>query len=240
MQVLCTPQSDFKGGESMTSWHDVIGPEKEKDYFRNILSYVEERRLSGVNVYPPRADVFNAFKYTALQDLRVVIIGQDPYHGPYQAHGLCFSVRPEVEIPPSLRNIYQELKNEYGDSFTIPEHGYLESWARQGVFMLNNTLTVEEGQPQSHGKIGWDRFTDVVIEKINEYTEHTVFMLWGSHAQKKCRCVDQSRHLVLTSAHPSPLSAYRGFFGCNHFLKCNEYLVAHGKKPICWQVPTDL
>lgn len=223
----------------MTTWHDVIGEEKHKDYFTQILSYVNERRKS-VNVYPPKEDVFNAFTYTPFENLKVVIIGQDPYHGPNQAHGLCFSVKPGIPLPPSLKNIYQELKNEYGNNFQIPTHGYLEHWARQGVFMLNNTLTVEQGQPQSHANIGWDKFTDKVIEQINANTNGTVFMLWGSPAQKKCKRVDSSKHLILTAPHPSPLSAYRGFFGCNHFIKCNEYLKAQGKTTIDWQIPLNI
>ncbi len=221
----------------MVSWHDVLGPEKEKDYFKNILSFVAGRRAAGARVYPPRGEVFNAFRHTALEDLKVVIIGQDPYHGPGQAHGLCFSVRPGVPPPPSLQNIFRELRDEYGEGFPFPEHGCLESWARQGVFMLNSSLTVEEGRPQSHANIGWARFTDTVIEKINECTEHTVFMLWGAPAGKKCARVDRSRHLVLTCAHPSPLSAHRGFFGCGHFRKCDAYLAEHGRTPVDWRIP---
>jgi uracil-DNA glycosylase len=220
----------------MITWHDLIGEEKEAPYFKDILSYVNKRRELGVEVYPPSADVFNAFKYTSLDNLKVVIIGQDPYHGPNQAHGLCFSVNKGIPNPPSLRNIFQELKNEYGEKFIMPEHGCLSSWAQQGVFLLNNTLTVERGHPQSHANIGWDIFTEHVIKKINDNLDHIVFMLWGSPAQKKCKCVDENKHLILKTVHPSPLSAYRGFFGCQHFIKCNEYLEKNGKSPINWQI----
>ncbi len=225
---------------SNLSWHDVIGIQKEQQYFKNIKNFVTNERLNGVDVYPKRKDVFNAFRYTSFENLKVVIIGQDPYHGPNQAHGLCFSVLPGIQVPPSLKNIYQELKNEYGDSFNIPNHGYLTSWAEQGVFLLNNTLTVRRGEPMSHAHIGWDVFTDSVIEAINAHTDHTVFMLWGSPAQKKCKKVDESRHLVLKTSHPSPLSAYRGFLGCGHFKMCNDYLIAHGKTPIDWNLPSDV
>ncbi|MGN1394160.1 MAG: uracil-DNA glycosylase [Succinivibrionaceae bacterium] len=223
----------------MTTWHDVIGLEKNKDYFKKIMNFVEDRRKTTM-VYPPKEDVFNAFKYTSFDNLKVVIIGQDPYHGPNQAHGLCFSVKPNIAIPPSLKNIYTELHSEYGDEFIIPHHGYLARWAEQGVFMLNNTLTVEAGRPQSHAQIGWNIFTDKVIEQINAYTQNTVFMLWGSPAQQKCKHVDTSKHLVLKAPHPSPLSAYRGFFGCNHFKLCNAYLVANKKNPIDWKLPLQI
>lgn len=218
------------------SWHDIIGDEKEQEYFKKILAYVQDRRKAGIEVYPPAPDVFNAFRFTNLDNLKVVIIGQDPYHGPNQAHGLCFSVNDGIPLPPSLKNIFQELKNEYGQDFNIPASGCLKSWAEQGVFLLNNTLTVERGAPQSHAKIGWDIFTDHVIQKINDNLEHVVFMLWGAPAQKKCKCVNTSKHLVLQTAHPSPLSAYRGFFGCNHFIMCNEYLRQNGKEIINWQI----
>lgn len=215
-------------------WSELIGPEKQADYFKQVMAFVNQRRAEGAVVYPPKEDVFNAFKYTSFDNLKVVIIGQDPYHGPNQAHGLCFSVNKGIDVPPSLKNIYKELHSEYGEDFIIPNHGYLASWAEQGVFLLNNTLTVEQSKPQSHAKIGWSIFTDHVIQKINDYKENVVFMLWGSPAQQKCSCVDPSKHLILTASHPSPLSAYKTFFGCNHFRLCNEYLVAHGKTPINW------
>ncbi len=218
------------------TWHDVIGNEKNKQYFIDAMTFQKERRKV-VPVYPAEHDIFNAFRYTDFNNVKVVIIGQDPYHEPGQAHGLCFSVKPGVQVPPSLQNICKELKAEYGDAFTIPNHGCLTSWARQGVFLLNNTLTVDQGAPKSHFGHGWEIFTDYVIQMINQYTEHTVFMLWGTPARSKCRSVDASRHLILTSVHPSPLSAYRGFFGCNHFRMCNDYLVQFGKTPINWQLP---
>lgn len=221
----------------MLTWHDVIGAEKQKEYFQRVMAQVKAERAQGMPIYPPERAVFNALAYTKLADIKAVIIGQDPYHGYGQAHGLCFSVLPGVKIPPSLRNIYEELHREYGNEFVIPEHGCLVSWAKQGVLLLNNTLTVREGQPQSHANLGWEEFTDKVIEAVNLYTEHTVFMLWGTPAQKKGRVVDMAKHLVLKTTHPSPLSAYRGFLGCGHFIACNKYLVECGKKPIDWRLP---
>ena len=220
----------------MKTWHDVIGREKEEQYFQETLSFVRQERESGKIIYPPAADVFNAFKYTEFDDVNVVIIGQDPYHGPNQAHGLCFSVLPGVAVPPSLLNIYKELKSDI-PNFEIPKHGYLQSWAQQGVLLLNTVLTVEAGKAHSHAKSGWERFTDKVIEVLNEEREGVVFLLWGSHAQKKGQFIDKTKHHVLTSVHPSPLSAHRGFLGCRHFSKTNALLVQAGKKPINWQVP---
>ena len=165
----------------------------------------------------------------------MVILGQDPYHGAGQAHGLAFSVRPDVVVPPSLANIYKELADDIA-GFRIPQHGYLQHWAEQGVLLLNTVLTVRAGQAHSHAALGWETFTDQVIHQLNRYREHLVFMLWGSHAQKKGAFIDRSRHLVLTAPHPSPLSAYRGFFGCRHFSQANAYLQAHGQSEIDWQV----
>lgn len=220
----------------MKTWHDVIGREKEEQYFQETLSFVRQERESGKIIYPPAADVFNAFKYTEFDDVNVVIIGQDPYHGPNQAHGLCFSVLPGVAIPPSLLNIYKELKSDI-PNFEIPKHGYLQSWAQQGVLLLNTVLTVEAGKAHSHAKSGWERFTDKVIEVLNAERKGLIFLLWGSHAQKKGQFIDKTKHHVLTSVHPSPLSAHRGFLGCQHFSKTNELLLQLGKAAIDWQVP---
>ncbi len=219
----------------MTSWSDVIGAEKQQPYFQAIMDYVQQRRDAGVEVYPPANEVFNAFDACELDKVKVVIIGQDPYHGPGQAHGLCFSVKPGVPAPPSLANMYKELAEDI-PGFQIPAHGYLQKWAEQGVLLLNTVLTVERGQAHSHARIGWETFTDNVIAQLNTHTENLVFILWGSHAQKKGKAIDRQRHRVLTGPHPSPLSAYRGFFGCKHFSATNQLLADMGKAPIDWQV----
>ncbi|NIY48950.1 uracil-DNA glycosylase [Cedecea colo] len=215
------------------TWHDVLAEEKQQPYFVNTLNTVADERAAGVTVYPPQKDVFNAFRFTELGDVKVVILGQDPYHGPGQAHGLAFSVLPGVAVPPSLSNIYKELQNNFPD-FVRPDHGYLESWARQGVMLLNTVLTVEAGKAHSHARLGWETFTDKVIELINQHLEGVVFLLWGSHAQKKGSIIDRKRHYVLQAPHPSPLSAHRGFLGCGHFAKANEYLIERGLTPIDW------
>ncbi|MEO2281602.1 uracil-DNA glycosylase [Pseudoalteromonas pernae] len=220
----------------MTSWTDLLAEQKQQAYFQDTLNYVQQRRDEGVNVYPPQELVFEAFRATAFEDVKVVILGQDPYHGPNQAHGLCFSVLPGVKPPPSLANMYKELAQDI-DGFTIPKHGYLQSWAQQGVLLLNTVLTVEEGQAHSHKHLGWEQFTDVVIEKLNEFGEGIVFLLWGAHAQKKGKRIDTTKHIVLSGPHPSPLSAHRGFFGCKHFSKANEALLSQGKEPINWLLP---
>ena len=219
----------------MQTWHEAIGAEKQQPYFQHIIHSVHNEREAGQIVYPPAADVFNAFKATEFNQVKVVILGQDPYHGAGQAHGLAFSVRPEIDIPPSLVNIYKELADDI-PGFRIPRHGCLQHWAEQGVLLLNTVLTVRAGQAHSHAALGWEQFTDRVIAQLNEYREHIVFMLWGSHAQKKGAFIDRRRHLVLSSPHPSPLSAYRGFFGCKHFSQANAYLAAHGTAVIDWQV----
>lgn len=219
----------------MKSWTDVIGKEKAQPYFQHALQQVHLARASGKTIYPPQEEVFNAFKYTAFEDVKVVILGQDPYHGANQAHGLAFSVKPEVAIPPSLLNMYKELTQDIS-GFQIPSHGYLVKWAEQGVLLLNTVLTVERGMAHSHANLGWERFTDKVIAVLNEHREKLVFLLWGSHAQKKGQIIDRTRHLVLTAPHPSPLSAHRGFFGCRHFSKTNSYLESNGMKPIDWQI----
>ncbi|WP_375751297.1 uracil-DNA glycosylase [Vibrio sp. HN007] len=220
------------------TWHDVIGREKEQEYFRQTMAFVQAERDSGKTVYPPAQDVFNAFRYTELSDVKVVILGQDPYHGPNQAHGLCFSVLPGVKTPPSLVNMYKELAQDI-PGFEIPGHGYLKSWAEQGVLLLNTVLTVEQGKAHSHSKTGWETFTDRVIEAVNEHCEGVIFLLWGAHAQKKGRVIDRNRHHVLMAPHPSPLSAHRGFFGSKHFSQTNEILSQKGFKVIDWQPKLD-
>ena len=215
------------------TWHDVLAEEKQQPYFINTLSTVAAERQSGQTIYPPQKDVFNAFRLTELGDVNVVILGQDPYHGPNQAHGLAFSVLPGVQVPPSLQNIYKELMQDI-PGFRKPDHGFLESWAKQGVMLLNTVLTVEAGKAHSHARFGWETFTDNVIAAINQHCEGVIFLLWGSHAQKKGSIIDRQRHHVLQAPHPSPLSAHRGFFGSKHFSTTNELLSAAGKKPVDW------
>lgn len=217
------------------TWADVLAREKREPYFQEVLAFVEKARVSGKVIYPRNAEVFNALALTPFEEVKVVILGQDPYHGPNQAHGLCFSVKPPTPPPPSLVNIFRELNNDLG--ITRPKHGDLESWAKQGVLLLNAVLTVEDGKPGSHAKRGWERFTSKVIEELNARRQSIVFLLWGAYAQKKAEFVDRSRHLVLTAPHPSPLSAHRGFLGCKHFSQANSYLVRHGLPPIDWNLP---
>lgn len=217
----------------MTSWSDLLAEQKQQPYFQQTLDYVHQRREQGVAVYPPQEQVFEAFRATAFEDVKVVILGQDPYHGPNQAHGLCFSVLPGVKPPPSLANMYKELAQDIA-GFSIPQHGYLQSWAHQGVLLLNTVLTVEQGQAHSHKHLGWERFTDVVIEQLNQDGKGIVFLLWGAHAQKKGKHIDTQKHHVLKAPHPSPLSAHRGFFGCGHFSKANEILTNQGQAAIDW------
>jgi uracil-DNA glycosylase len=220
----------------VNNWHDLIGPLKQSEAFKKAYAFANEQRNLGLEVYPPKGQEFNAFVYTPLNKLKVVIIGQDPYHEPHQAMGLSFSVPVGTPIPRSLMNIYKELKQEFAD-FEIPNHGNLIPWARQGVLLLNATLTVTRGKANSHANQGWEIFTDDVIAALNEQTENLVFMLWGRPAQKKGLKIDRTKHLVLETSHPSPLSVARGFAGCGHFLKCNEYLVAKQKSPIDWRLP---
>lgn len=220
------------------TWQDVIGKEKQQAYLQQTLEFVEAQREAGKIIYPPASDVFNAFQFTEFADVNVVILGQDPYHGPNQAHGLCFSVLPGVKTPPSLVNMYKELAQDI-PGFEIPEHGYLKSWADQGVLLLNTVLTVEQGQAHSHAKLGWETFTDRVIEALNQNGENIIFLLWGAHAQKKGSMIDRQKHYVLTAPHPSPLSARRGFFGCSHFSKTNQLLEVLGKPTINWQPRLD-
>lgn len=216
------------------NWSDVIGAEKQQPYFLDTMAYVAAERAVGKEIYPPEHDVFNAFRYTPFEQVKVVILGQDPYHGPNQAHGLCFSVLPGVPVPPSLVNMYKELAQDI-TGFQIPQHGYLKSWADQGVLLLNTVLTVERGQAHSHAKLGWETFTDRVIAAVNEHRQGVVFLLWGAHAQKKGRIIDRQRHHVLTAPHPSPLSAHRGFLGCRHFSQTNQLLAQQNLAAIDWQ-----
>lgn len=220
--------------DACQTWHDVLGEEKHADYFNRALTFVKKERQQGKTIYPKQNEIFNALKLTPFDQVKVVILGQDPYHGPNQAHGLCFSVRRGVSPPPSLKNIFQEIHNDLGIPF--PQHGCLEKWAKQGVLLLNAVLTVEAGKAHSHANIGWEHFTDRVIECLNEYREGLVFLLWGSQAQRKGRMIDPTRHYVLKAAHPSPLSAQRGFFGCRHFSKTNRLLTEMGRTPIDWQL----
>ncbi|HBO24917.1 MULTISPECIES: uracil-DNA glycosylase [unclassified Providencia] len=219
---------------TIPTWHNFINSEKELTYLKDTLTYVANERQKGKVIYPPQEDVFNAFNYTELADIKVVILGQDPYHGPGQAHGLSFSVRPGIKTPPSLVNMYKELEKDI-IGFERPTHGYLLSWAQQGVLLLNTVLTVEQGKAHSHAHLGWETFTDKIIATINEHTEGVVFLLWGAHAQKKGQIIDTKRHHVLKAPHPSPLSAHRGFLGCGHFSQTNELLKQQGQKPIDWQ-----
>ncbi len=214
-------------------WLKPLGAEFRKPYYRKLYEKVREEYRRGV-VFPPADDIFNAFSYTPLSEVKVLILGQDPYHEPGQAHGLCFSVRPGIEIPPSLENIYKELKDDLG--CYIPDNGYLEKWARQGVMLLNTVLTVRNHQANSHRGIGWEEFTDAAIRILNEQDRPIVFMLWGKPAQTKISMLDNPAHLILTAPHPSPLSAYRGFFGCRHFSRANAFLEKNGIAPIDWQI----
>jgi len=215
-------------------WKAQLAAQFQESYMTDLRSWLLQRAREGTEIYPPPGQWFSAFDMTPFAEVQIVILGQDPYHGPGQAHGMCFSVLPGVRIPPSLLNIYKELEAD----LDIPRasHGYLASWARQGVFLLNSVLTVERGQAAAHQNRGWEQFTDVVIDKLSNNTDNTVFMLWGGYARKKGRRIDKSRHLVLECAHPSPLSV-RGFTGCKHFSKANDYLEQHGKTPIDWQLP---
>lgn len=218
----------------MVNWSDSIGSLKKTDYFQAALQQVAKERQK-YSIYPPASQVFEAFRLTPFSDIKVVILGQDPYHGQGQAHGLAFSVQQGVAIPPSLYNVYQELKNDIVD-FRIPDHGCLLTWAQQGVFLLNTVLTVRAGSPQSHQHVGWQKFTDEVIKIVSQQRLHVVFMLWGASARSKIALIDQSKHLILQAPHPSPLSAHRGFFGCHHFSLANKFLMQHGVTPVNWQL----
>ncbi|MEZ9702794.1 uracil-DNA glycosylase [Vibrio sp. 10N.261.46.E12] len=221
------------------TWESIINDEREKEYFQSVLAFVEQQRSSGKTVYPPQDQVFSAFDMTPFESVRVVILGQDPYHGASQAHGLAFSVLPGVKIPPSLRNMYKELAQDI-EGFEIPTHGYLDSWASQGVLMLNTVLTVEEAKAHSHAKCGWEAFTDAIIAELNQRSEPIIFLLWGAHAQKKGQAIDAGKHYVLVAPHPSPLSARRGFFGCQHFSITNKLLSSMDQQPIDWRLPAEV
>ena len=214
-----------------SSWKQLLADEWEKPYFASLVAFVKEQ-YRAKTVFPPASKIFAAFDSCPVENVKVVIIGQDPYHGEGQANGLCFSVNSGIQLPPSLINIYKEIKSDIG--YLAQTDGNLENWAKQGVLLLNATLTVEAHCAGSHQRKGWETFTDAVIDKIANACSGIVFMLWGNYAIKKGELIDRSRHLVLTSAHPSPLSASRGFFGNHHFSSANEYLVAHGKEPIVW------
>lgn len=217
------------------SWRQALTPEFSSGYMQSLKEFLLAEKQAGKHIFPKGSEYFRALDLTPLDAVKVVILGQDPYHGAGQAHGLCFSVQPGVRIPPSLVNIYKEMQSDLG----IPpaRHGFLESWAKQGVLLLNSVLTVEEGRAAAHQGRGWERFTDAVIRTVNERCDHVVFLLWGSYAQKKAAFVDTSRHLVLKSVHPSPLSAHGGFFGCRHFSKANEWLAMQGRAPVDWRLP---
>lgn len=217
----------------MTDWNPLLRAEFERDYWKPLQRFVDDERERGP-VYPPRDQVFNALHLTPYADTRVMILGQDPYHGSGQAHGLAFSVQREVRIPPSLVNVHKELATDL--DISPPDHGNLESWAQRGVLLLNTTLTVRSGQAASHQGKGWEIFTDRVIEVVNDKPEHVVFILWGGHARKKKSLIDAARHTIVESAHPSPLSAHNGFFGSRPFTRANQALAAHGQPPIDWSL----
>ena len=217
-----------------SSWKAVLQSEFDKPYFEAITLFIKEEKAKGKTIYPPGPFFFNAFNTTPFSELKLVILGQDPYHNPHQAHGLSFSVPKGIPPPPSLANIYKEIHNDLG--LPIPQSGNLEQWAKQGVLLLNASLTVEANQPMSHSKIGWHIFTDAVIKTISEKKEKVVFLLWGSFAKSKLEFIDHNKHLILTAAHPSPLSAYNGFFGCKHFSKANEWLIQNGLAAIDWTI----
>jgi uracil-DNA glycosylase len=213
-------------------WRDFLKDECAKPYMKSLSKFIVGEISSGLTIFPAQGDVFNALATTDFKDVRVVILGQDPYHGAGQAHGLSFSVRKGVKLPPSLRNIYKEIELEFG--MPMPKDGDLTGWAKQGVLLLNATLTVREGNAGSHQKKGWEEFTDAIIREVNDKHSHVVFMLWGAYAQKKGAFIDRTKHLVLESVHPSPLSAHRGFLGCGHFMSANSYLESKGRKAIDW------
>lgn len=214
-------------------WDNIIGAEFQKEYYLKLRAFLKDEYANQV-VYPDMHSLFSALKVTSYAHTKVVILGQDPYHEPNQAHGMCFSVKPGVQIPPSLLNMYKEIKNEYG--YDIPNNGYLMPWAQQGVLLLNAVLTVREGQAGSHANKGWEEFTDSVIKALNKREDPVVFMLWGNYARKKKEFIDTSRHFVLEAAHPSPLSASRGFMGCGHFRAANDILIRLVKNPINWRI----
>jgi len=224
--VSVNPQID-------NSWKDMLEDEFNASYFQQLKLFLQSEKQN-YTIYPPGNLIFNAFNTTPFDKVKVVIIGQDPYHGPGQAHGLCFSVPKGIKPPPSLVNIFKEIKSDLG--LPVPNHGNLQRWAEQGVLLLNATLTVRASTAGSHQRKGWEQFTDAAIQKLSEKRNKLVFMLWGNYAQQKQKLIDTQKHLVLTSAHPSPLSAHNGFFNCKHFSTANQYLEKHGQQPIDWRV----
>jgi uracil-DNA glycosylase len=226
--------SEQKKGQLHPSWQTVIGEELEKSYMQTLRDFLKQEKVAGKNIYPPSSLIFNAFNQTPFEQVRVVIIGQDPYHGPNQAHGLSFSVPDGIPLPPSLINIFKEIESDL--NIKMSGRGDLTPWAEQGVLLLNATLTVEQAKAGSHQKRGWEIFTDAAIAALNAHRQNLVFVLWGSYAQKKGQAIDAAKHLVLKSVHPSPLSAHRGFFGNHQFSTINQYLIQHGYTPINWQL----
>ncbi len=219
--------------EITNGWKRIIDEEKEKDYFKELKKFLLSE-YDNYKIYPRKGEIFKCFELTDFKDVKVVILGQDPYHQPFQAHGLCFSVNKGVKIPPSLVNIYKEIHSDLGCN--IPNHGNLTKWAKEGVLLLNTIMSVRDSSPMSHSNKGWEIFTDKVIKELNDDDTPKVFMLWGSPSRKKKALITNSHHLVLECAHPSPLSAYNGFFGCKHFSKANEFLKKNGREPIDWQI----
>ena len=224
-------------GQLIEPWRQALGGELDQEYMQRLRAYLRQRKHEGHIIYPPGPQIFAAFNLAPPERVKVVILGQDPYHGPGQAHGLCFSVQPGVPAPPSLVNIFKEIEDELG--IPPPGHGCLAYWARQGVLLLNAVLTVEQGRAGAHQGCGWERFTDAAVDYLNRHRDGLVFLLWGSHARKKGQRVDRRRHLVLEAPHPSPLSAHRGFLGCGHFARANQYLASHGQVPIDWSLPPE-
>jgi len=217
------------------SWKKRLESEFEQDYMQKLRQFLLSEKQQGKIIYPAGGDIFNSMNLTPFENVKVVIVGQDPYHGPGQAHGLCFSVKPGVKTPPSLVNIFKEIDNDL--KIPVSRHGYLKSWAEQGVLLINSVLTVEKNKAGSHQGKGWERFTDAVIRTLNTELSGVVYLLWGSYAQKKGKIIDRKQNLVLQSVHPSPLSAHRGFFGNKHFSQANSYLESLGKQAICWELP---
>lgn len=227
--------TESKEGALHSSWQAELGDEFHQSYMQSLKQFLQQRKQQGAVIYPPGPLMFNAFNHTPFDQVKVVILGQDPYHGEGQAHGLCFSVQPGVKVPPSLVNIFKEIESDIG--IKMPAHGCLTSWADQGVLLLNAVLSVEQGMANAHQGKGWEQFTDRAIAALNAQEQGLVFMLWGSYAQKKGSLIDRNRHCVLMAPHPSPLSAHRGFLGCHHFSKANDWLQAQGKAPIDWSLP---
>lgn len=220
------------------TWKQQLTEEFDKPYFSALMQFLAQEKENGKTIFPKENNIFNAYNSTPFNKVKVVIIGQDPYHGTNQAHGLSFSVQNGIKPPPSLVNIYKEIKNNY-PNFKIPNHGNLETWAKQGVLLLNSILTVEKNKPASHQKKGWEHFTDASISKLSQNREGIIFILWGNFAQQKASLIDENRHHILKAAHPSPFSAHNGFFGCNHFEKVNQILRQQGKSEINWQLPVE-